>query len=572
MKLISADTLGEMKRAAPWLTALIVVSLFVTLECPNLVHFDTNDDPGMMITASGILSSVPPSEDLVHTSPLIGLALKHLYLTFPGVPWYPIYLQTLTVLYLGLCVYTAVNITRASRWACLMILLLLVPFILYLLVTLQFTLVALNLASVALFFSVKELKQGTSSWPKLALALLLTFVAGCVRPRLPGAIPVGALVVVLWAPWLALEVLGAGQRRRVWISFLALFVATLFLPRLASEAYYRNEPGWARFYEANVYRGKLLDTPLAFLDPNQPTVVDFLHRTGWSVNDLQLAKTSFFANKQVFTFERIERFCRFVLPLVHHYNVWATARVIPLKYWHYGNCVVLLACYLCLLRPTWPHVLFQVGNVAYIFLVILYICVVSKLVDRTVIPAIFTGAMVSIYLYSRSGAETAPVISKASRALAASLAAISAALLIAIHSYYMNGLATKMIEVRATLSNYMHELVRINPKGYYVSWGGHLQEQHWPPYTREMEGYSGIKVIRIGVITNSPISDRWISSLGPGELTDSLLERKDAYVLASEVEMQRLVVFYREHSGIRAMYSRPGATKLDVWQVTRRRK
>ena len=157
MKPLSEDTLAEVKKAAPWLGALVLVTLFVALVCRTAVHFDTNDDPGMMMTASGILSSVGPSEDLIFTSPFVGLALKHLYLALPRVPWYPLYLQSLTVLYLGLCVYAVVNLVRASRWTHLVILLFLAPFLLYLLVTLQFTFVVLDLTSVALFFSVKEL-------------------------------------------------------------------------------------------------------------------------------------------------------------------------------------------------------------------------------------------------------------------------------------------------------------------------------------------------------------------------------------------------------------------------------
>lgn len=561
-----------MKRAAPWLLALVVGSVLLTQECPNLVHFETNDDTGMMMTASGILSPVAPSEDLVHTSPLIGLALKHLYQSFPGVPWYPFYLQTLTVLYLGLCVYVAVAILRSSRWATPVVMLFLVPFFLFLILTLQFTLLALNLTSVALFFALNELNQGTGRWPKLAFALLLTFGAGCVRPRLPGAIPVGAFVVALWAPWLALDLLLAGQRRRAWIAFMALFAATLLLPRMASEAYYHNDPGWGRFYAANPYRGKLMDTPLAFLNPTAPTVVGFLKRTGWSVNDLELAMTWFFANKQTFSYEKIERFCRLVLPLMHHYNVPSSARLIALRYWPFWGCSAFLACYLCLLRPTWRHLLLQAGNFAYIFLLVLYVCVWTKLVDRMVIPAIFAGAMVSIYLYSRSGAENAAVRPRATRLTLAALCATAATLLIAFHCYTCVILAPTMSKLRGNLSAYMNELARINPTGSYVNWGGYLQERDWPPYSGEMESHTGIKIIRLGVITGSPISDRWFETLGPGELTDSLLERKDAYVLASEPLMRGLMVFYREHLGIRARYFRPGGSKFDVWQVARRTK
>ena len=567
MKLISEGTLGEVKRAAPWLMALVLVTLFVTVLGKSVVHFDTNDDPGMMMSASGILSSVPPSEDLVHTSPLIGLALKHLYLALPRVPWYPLYLQSLTVLYLGLCVYVAVNLVRASRWTHLIILLLLSPFFLYLIATLQFTLVALNLTAAALFFAVRELDQGTSRWPKFALALVLTFIAGCVRPRLPGAIPVGSLIVGFWAPALALGVLRAGRRRWAWLAFSALFIFTLFLPRLTSELYYRSEPGWARFYKANVSRGKLLDSPLALMDPTQPTVIEFLRETGWSVNDLRLAKSWFFANKQTFTYERIERFCQLVLPLVHHYNFWATAKVIPAIYWPFGSCSLLLALYLCVLRPTWRHIALQVAYVAYLFLLMVYICVVSKLVDRIMLPAMFTGAMVSIYLFSWSVAEDPDPAPRRAGSILTTLGVLVAAILIAVQVNRLGRIAARVDAGRVSLLDNMRELARINPSGYFISWGGHLQEQYWPPYSGEMERYPGIKVIRVGVITNSPVSDRWFRSLGPGELTDSILQRRDTYVVAPETDMQRLVIFYREHLGASARYYRPAGGDHDVWQV-----
>jgi hypothetical protein len=350
---------------------------------------------------------------------------------------------------------------------------------------------------------------------------------------------------------------------------MALFVATLFLPRLASEAYYRNDPGWAGFYSTNPFRGKLNDTPLGLLDPSQPTVSESLKETGWSANDLRLARSWFFANKQTFTPERIEHFCRLVLPLVHYDSFWDTAERIPTAYWPFGACWLLLACYLCALRPTWRHVAAQAGNMAYIFLLLDYICVVSKMVDRIMIPAIFTGAMVSIYLYPRSSPEDPDLRPTRTSSILNSIGLLAAALLVAVQIGKLSHRAARVETGRVKLRRTMHELERINPSGYFVSWGGHLHEQFWPPYSGEMESYPGIKVIRIGVITNSPISDRWFRTLGNGELTDSLLERRDAYVIAPEADMQRLVTFYREHLGIRARFNHPDDTKFDVWQVSR---
>lgn len=572
MNLISTGTLREIKKAAPWLMALVMISVSVALKCQTIVHFDSNDDPGMMMTAGGILSSVAPSEDLIHTSPLIGLALKHLYTTFPGLPWYALYLYSLTLLYLGLCVYVVVNITGGTVWSCFVILLFLVPFVSHALVTLQFTLVAFNLTSVALFVSLEQLNHTASNWLKLAFALLLTFVAGCVRVRLQGVFPVGLLVFAFWLPWFAVSLRKPEQRRWAGISFSMLFFAILFLPRAISDFYYRNSPEWATFYEDNAARGRLLNTSLSRIDATQSRLTEVLKKTGWSVNDLQLAQSWFLADRKTYSGERMNRFCQLALPAKLHYGVWATVKRNTLGYWQYTGCFALLVCYLSLRRPTLRHICLQVANVSYVFLLLVYIGVVTKTVDRMVLPVILTGVMISIYIYSRLAGEKSDAKTKAARAFVTTVGAFVATLLVVVQLYCLNDSAREVNEGRVRLLNYIDELTRINPTGYYVSWGGYLGEQWWPPFSRETESRSGIKVIRIGGITGSPISDRWTRSLGFEDLTDALIQRRDVYVLASEASMKRLMTFYREHRGIRARYDRLGGNDYDVWQVARSRR
>ena len=102
----------EELRSAPLILRALAVStaLVVLLSVVFVPSFMTNDDPVMLLIASGRVINSAPDEHLLYINVVVGTGLRWLYEHAPGMPWYSIYL------YLHLGMAAALTLAACLRW------------------------------------------------------------------------------------------------------------------------------------------------------------------------------------------------------------------------------------------------------------------------------------------------------------------------------------------------------------------------------------------------------------------------------------------------------------------------
>lgn len=277
--------------ACATLLTTLLFSLFFLVATPG---YETNDDLCMQCIASGMYTG-QPSEYLVFTNVLIGLALRLLYGLWTGNNWYFIYL--VSVHFLSLTTICFVVLSRNRSW---FFILLCIGFFLLvemrILIDLQFTTTAFLAGAAGVVALADGLEPGRRiDRPKIVAGILLITLMGMVREAV---VPFLGIVAF---PFL-LERFGLrGWRRMIWA---AMACGSLFiLMHAVNRWYYERDPSWAEYLEYNTLRGQLQDTPLTAFASRSASAA------GWSTNDAAMFVNFYFSEPEVFAgTSRLRRF------------------------------------------------------------------------------------------------------------------------------------------------------------------------------------------------------------------------------------------------------------------------
>jgi hypothetical protein len=171
---------------------VFLFSLFFTFAMPR---YETNDDLGMQMIASGFYTG-QPSEYLVFTNILIGWPLRILYSLWPGCNWYFVYL--VAVHYAAL---TALAFLVLSRRYCWRFVLLHIGFFLLVetrvLLELQFTTTAFLAGAAGVVLLVDGLQPSrVPRWSLIIAGFAFTTLMAMIRE------PVAPLLVLIAFPFL----------------------------------------------------------------------------------------------------------------------------------------------------------------------------------------------------------------------------------------------------------------------------------------------------------------------------------------------------------------------------------
>lgn len=268
------------------LSALVTALLFGALLIWVTPGYETNDDAGLQLIASGFYDG-HPSEHLVFTSVIIGWPLRLLYTQWPNWNWYMSYL--VTVQYASMTAVCFVLLTGRRRWSTLG---LFVGFFLLvqirMLVDLQFTTTSFFAGATGILLLLDGLTLGgRGSWTLAAVGLGFIALAAMIREA------VVPMLAVLASPFLVERIKLIGWRR-----FLgALFAAAALVLALASadRRYYRLDPAWSEYREYNDLRGQIHGTPLT------NSISQAAASIGWSKNDGEMFRSFYFAEPEVYS-------------------------------------------------------------------------------------------------------------------------------------------------------------------------------------------------------------------------------------------------------------------------------
>jgi hypothetical protein len=253
-------------------------------------YYETDDDLGMQLIASGMFST-HPSEYLIYTNVILGLALKSLYELWSGHNWYLTYLLAVHFAALTALAFLVISRARRLRWVALYVLFFLVGEI-RILLSPQFTTTAFLAGTAGLMLLVDGLRPG---YPVHRLKVLagIAFVALMFMIREHVAI---LLTLVAWP--FVVERLGFSAWRRVLATGLACCALGLAFHE-ANSWYYERDAGWAPYMEHNRIQGQLHNAPL------ENYIMRAGPAAGWTENDARLYSRNYFPDPEVYSTPRL---------------------------------------------------------------------------------------------------------------------------------------------------------------------------------------------------------------------------------------------------------------------------
>ena len=345
--------------------------------------FETNDDVGMSMIASGTGLSARPDEHLVFSNVVIGLILKRLYELMPSVPWYGLYLISLNYVS-HVAVMSSLLTWRYRRSVAVCYFFIFCTVGVQLLVMLQFTSTAAwatECGLIVLFTAIcRRRDQPTANvMGMLATSAGLMFLGSLVRfesyvfTMAVGSVPIAVLI------WLSDR--RTERANRTWrlaiVTGLATQVAVMGC-LAANYAYYNSDSGWQEFLVFNPYRAMFNDWQWTKFNAQSKPIFD---KVGWSENDYALITNYwFFDDDRVFSRQKLQtivdgypwiksvvRIPNFLLcwfELLKQPYLWLLWIQIPLQLWLARNrrqaiyhtllaavCIDTIVCGLMLIKP-----------------------------------------------------------------------------------------------------------------------------------------------------------------------------------------------------------------------------
>jgi hypothetical protein len=275
-----------------WSSLLVNLLLFGAVLAFATPGYETNDDVGMMRIASGLLSG-EPSAHLIHTNILIGQCLKGAYSANRSVNWYSSYL--FAVHFAAMCGVLFVLFDRLRPiWALVAFGLLSAFFELRFLLLLQFTSTSVVAVASGMFLVLETSRSKGVRQLAIGLAGMCLVVLGAMIRN-----HCFYLIALLSLPLLV-----NAFSQQEWRSRIGWFAASTVLALAAigyDELAYRNDPEWAAAHLRYAAIRRCTGEILLYGDEQKPV----FDRVGWSFNDLEMLRSRFFEDRELFSIEKL---------------------------------------------------------------------------------------------------------------------------------------------------------------------------------------------------------------------------------------------------------------------------
>jgi hypothetical protein len=293
------DTFKTYVRKYPFgVSVAFVVVLSLLARAAFLVHYETNDDVTMQMITSGLVVTDRPDEHVLFSNVLIGLMLKALYTSVPGITWYGIYQFGSVAIAAVACAYALLRVDPTARQAGVTAMLLVVV-VLPCLVDLQFTKTAF-LASFAGLLLLLAPLRGAAPWPRLA------DVAGCALLVWGSLVRFESFILALlvMSP-VAVAAYRANQMAARWRAVpIVLAGVVAFGLNWFNRDYYAHSEGWENFYAYNAIRADFTDYNRY---PYTPASRRAYREAGWDELDYWMFFNWFYPDKDRYSLANLRR-------------------------------------------------------------------------------------------------------------------------------------------------------------------------------------------------------------------------------------------------------------------------
>jgi hypothetical protein len=367
---------------------LINAVLFAAVLSCLTLSYETIDDVGMALTASGVLTG-KPSHDLIGSNVLAGHLLQSLYGLTNRVNWYTLCLVAVHFAAMSGLLFLFLRTFR-SRTSWMLFVLLFAQFEVGLLLRLQYASSAVAAGVVGFLLVTAGLRAGNAkSHVAVTYGAVLIVLSGILR----GTSLYYAAFLSL--PFLVMEWLSRRQWRPI-AQTVAIFAVAL-VPIAYDNVHYRADPAWNQFYKAHTLLESLFDAPM--VEYSEATRY-FFDRVGWSRADWEMLESWFCADADLYSIPRLTR-------IVERFkgSNWGRSRpasyyqsrLAPLIALQWMTCANLLLALLLSAGGRIKVLVFELCECLLVAVLFAYWSSFSKLPPHVLVPALFAVNIVTFF-------------------------------------------------------------------------------------------------------------------------------------------------------------------------------
>lgn len=540
----------------PFLLSILLSSfLFLLIYSLFIPHYQTNDDISMMLRAAGVCRASAPSGYILFTNIIIGWILSFLYSTFPGSPWYTLYLIT------GLIVaHSALSyISFKLRPQIITLGLILLYYLLlgnYLLLELQFTIVGsmVSFAGLVLIINyslfenhVTTLKESLKK-PQVILGILIIMFGFMIRWRsmIMASIFIGCVIVIIIFRKPRKQIIRTAALLSI---SLVLCAGTFYI----HQHMYSKDPGWKNYLEFNRQRAKLVEGELFAGMPVEESNA-ILSSVGWTVVDYQMMANWFFLDSEIYSQEKLKHVLS-QLPSAKTglpFSIVFDRAMDILKSDYSINVFLFLLFGILASRIRRENLLALIGGIAVVSALVVYLIYFWKAPpERVYYPLLAFVAWLPLIL------EPGSITRKIKNKWAIQNVVLVLLLLPSVYKIYQNlshhQLASKSShinnkwlkqEVSKILANHSQQ------QNLYVIWGPSLPWEVLNPF-EDIRYLKSFNVLGLGAAQQAPSSFEILDKFGIDNLYHALVNRNDVLLLLSNNNQQNMInllnAYYQQH-------------------------
>jgi hypothetical protein len=524
-------------RTRPALFAAGAVAAAWLLAAPVLAPtYGPNDDPVLSLIVSGRVLTLDADPHLFFSHIVVGRLLTSLHRTWPGVPWYGLYLIAGLVLAQVALAYAALLASSRPRVGALVV----VHFLgagLVLLSYFTFTVVATLMAAAGVLLGAVAARLPPTPRTR-AVFLAASALAVCASLVRFEAL---FLALLLTAP--AAAVLAAGMPRSrealAWAGAAALAAGGL---RLLDAWTYARDPEWSLFTRFNAVRVLFTDYPLR--PPDSPGAAAVLAQVGWQPADQRFLSTWWFhGDPEVYSLANLEHVAAGVgLPSLA--ERWLRAEDI-LWTWARDRRVVALVLLTAALVLACPRGRARLA-VALSALTALGILAVLAWLVRAPAPVVLAVACTpSAVALVVAGAPRGGALGRPRVLLVTVLGAAAASQGAVAHARA----AEARRAARADVARALEEL-RPTPESLFVAWGTAFPFEALSPL-ESPQALAPMRILSVGWSQRTPLAQRMLSAYGYGDALDALASGGPVVLLAPRSVLSRINEYMQRRRRVR---------------------
>jgi len=492
--------------------------------------------------SSGLGGSPEPDEHLFFSHVFIGLGLKYLYSHFPGYPWYGLYHYAIHFVSMIILLYAILNLSfTITRFIFFLVYFAVIE--LFFLNNLQFTITAFVAGQSAVFLFLSFLNKKTiKSWLIIICCIALLIISSMVRPQS------FRLITIVSSPIMAIFFFENVKNSNIVLKYVLfyslVFISTFYL-EIYNKSYFNNDPRYKDFVLFNELKSRFIDWNYITYNDDTKRIFD---KVGWSKNDFFMFSSWFFADKELFSIEKIREIADNFPKYNTNISIGYVAGTFIKKLYLMILPIIVSIFFIIYVPLNKQNILAIAASFLLVGTIMLYLIVFLKLPLRVYHPMFSYLAILCLYLTSNNKLTIATK-NKFIKTLLCSMTFI----VVLISIYKISNISKYNIEKN---QRFREDLIKLRPTKdqLYVVWGASL------PYTSILpfESYDylqNFKYISLGSRLRTPIAEKRMREYGVKDIYRDLYSKDNIFLIINNLRYAYLYSQYvLEHYGIKVQF------------------